>query len=572
MSLNNLEIPKMKKLIYIFLITIVSPIVCQAQLYPKDYDAVDFAFDSLYSVKYQDYMRVKDSIALVKLYGALNEKINNAAVTDELIITNSSIHSLPISVSKLSNVNKVVFINCKNLDVPKVLDQLADLPALKSLAFTNCGLYSLPDNIVKLTNLESLGLKGNKIVQLNSYIAALPRLKHLDVSNNTLLNEELLFERITNMIHLTHLDANYCAIRSLPRVGVSKLSHLSLSGNLLKELNQEIKATYLDISANPFLEVEQVMNQLSNNQNLRYLNLSYNKLTDLPANIGDLSTLVSLNLRGNKLTILPDEIGELASLNVLKVDNPDVYLRTNQLVSLPPGLGRLTNLDSLYLSGNKLKDLPDGFAKLSNLKFLDLSWNKFESFPTEIISLGNLSYLNLAVNHVKTIPENIGNLVKLNYLNCQGDFFVNYQLKIKTIPNTIGQLTQLKTLILADNVIEQIPESISNCAQLKTIDLKDNLLNNLPESFGQLTLLKSLNLKANEFGKLPQSFSKLKALEFLNLSFNFKFESLQVSSLLGNLNTLKELNLTDCYMTEEAVVELQKKLEQTIIITRVTRK
>lgn len=569
MSLNNLEIPKMKKLIYIFLMTLISPIVCKAQLYPKNYDAIDFAFDSLYSLKYQDYMRVKDSIALAKLYRALDEKIINAAVTDELIITNSSIDSLPIGVSELSNVKKVVFINCKNLDVPKVLDQLAELPSLKSLALTNCGLYSLPDNIVKLTNLESLGLKGNKIVQLSSYITALPHLKHLDVSNNSVLNEELLFERITNMLHLTHLEANYCAIRSLPRIGVFHLSHLSLSGNLLKELNQEIKASYLDISSNPYLEVEQVIYQLSNNQNLEHLNLSNNKLTDLPSNIGDLRTLVSLNLRGNELTTLPDEIGELASLKVLKVDNPDVYLRTNQLLHLPDGLGLLTNLDSLYLSGNKLKDLPNSFAKLSSLKFLDLSWNKFENFPSEIISLSNLSYLNLAVNHIKTIPENISNLVKLNYLNCQGDFFVNYQLKIKAIPNTIGQLTQLKTLILADNVIEQIPASIGNCAQLKTLDLKDNLLNNLPESFGQLTSLKSLNLKANEFGKLPQSFSKLHALEYLNLSFNFKFESLQVSSLLINLSTLKELNLTDCYMTEEAIIELQQKLKHTEIITKI---
>ena len=118
-------------------------------------------------------------------------------------------------------------------------------------------------------------------------------------------------------------------------------------------------------------------------------------------------------------------------------------------------------------------------------------------------------------------------------------------------------------------MIEQIPASIGNCAQLKTLDLKDNLLNNLPESFGQLTSLKSLNLKANEFGKLPQSFSKLHALEYLNLSFNFKFESLQVSSLLINLGTLKELNLTDCYMTEEAIIELQQKLKHTEIITKI---
>jgi len=563
----------MKKILLFPLLFCISIGFVDAQLYPKDYDAVDFAFDSLYSVKYQKFLRAKDSISLTLVYADLEAKILEAGTRKELIITNSTIHTLPIGIEKLVNLEKVVFANCKKLELEKVLEQLAPLKNIQYLELSNCGLYSLPANIEKLSSLQSLNLKENKIVRLPDELQNLKNLNTLDVSNGSVINEELLFELIANIPQLKNVFANYCNIRALPPIASqSQFNQLHLSGNLLKKMPIDLKVKQLDLSSNPYLEVEALFTNLGNYNMLEDLNLSYNKWTVLPASIEKLRSVKSLNLRGNKLTLLPEEIGNLTALKVLKIDNPDQYLNTNQLESLPSSIGKLVALDSLFLSGNKIQTLPPGFNKLSNLVYLDLSWNQLEIFPKAVLGLSKLQYLDLAINHVLMLPDELVNLSALKYLNLQGDFFVNYKLKIKTLPTDMGKLTNLETLILSDNVIEFLPESFGQCKQLAYLDLKGNLLANLPASFGDLTHLKSLDLKANELINLPASFSNLATMEDLNLSFNFKIQSDAAAALIGKLGNLKTLNITDSYFSKTAVEALMKALPTTKIVTQTSLK
>ena len=67
-----------------------------------------------------------------------------------------------------------------------------------------------------------------------------------------------------------------------------------------------------------------------------------NQLVGLPTSIHRLTKLEELHLDGNKLTELPAEIGDLRELRVLNV-------RKNQLVGLPTSIQRLTKLDELNL-------------------------------------------------------------------------------------------------------------------------------------------------------------------------------------------------------------------------------
>jgi Leucine-rich repeat (LRR) protein len=563
----------MKKILFICLLFIFSLATLNAQLYPKDYDAIDFAFDSLYSVKYQKFLRAKDSTSLYILYQDLESKIQEAEERRELVITNSTIHSLPLGVEKLVNLEKVVFANCKNLDLAKVIEQLAPLKNVSYLEFSNCGLYSIPSDIEKLANLNTLNLRGNRIVRLPETLQNLKNLNQLDVSISSVINEDFLFELIAKMPQLKNVSANFCGIRELPiAASQSQFDHLNLSGNLLRKMPVDLKVKSLDISANPYLELESLFTNLANYKMLVHLNVAYNKWTLLPISIGKLTRIKSLNLRGNNLTALPEEIGNLVALEVLKVDNPDRYLNTNQLTALPNNISNLIALDSLFLSGNKIQSLPTGFAKLTQLIYLDLSWNNLESFPKSVLSLNKLQHLDLAINHVLALPAEIINLTELKYLNLQGDFFVNYKLKIKTIPNEIGQLNKLETLILSDNIIEFLPESIGQCKALKHLDIKDNLLSTLPNSFGALSNLEYLNLKANEITGLANSFSSLQVLEYLNLSFNFKIQSDTAAALIGKLTQLKTLNITDSYFTKLAVDGLIENLPTTNIISQSLRK
>ena len=87
------------------------------------------------------------------------------------------------------------------------------------------------------------------------------------------------------------------------------------------------------------------------------LDLSYDWLTSVPAEIGQLTSLTVLGLNDNQLTSVPAEIGQLASLKVL-------FLWDNRLTSVPAEIGQLTLLTALDLSGNQLTSVPAAIREL----------------------------------------------------------------------------------------------------------------------------------------------------------------------------------------------------------------
>ncbi len=139
------------------------------------------------------------------------------------------------------------------------------------------------------------------------------------------------------------------------------------------------------------------------------LDLSYRKLKSLPPEIGKLTNLQKLELQNNQLSSLPPELGQLTNLT-------DLYLYNNQLSSLPPELGQLTNLEWLNLQNNQLSSLPVEISQLTNLEWLALPNNQLSSLPPELGQLTNLRKLYLNNNQLSSLPSELGNLKKLEWI------------------------------------------------------------------------------------------------------------------------------------------------------------
>ena len=118
-----------------------------------------------------------------------------------------------------------------------------------------------------------------------------------------------------------------------------------------------------------------------------------NQLVGLPASIHRLTKLEGLHLDGNKLTELPAEIGDLRELRRLLV-------RNNQLVGLPTSIQRLTKLEVLYLYGNKLTELPAEIGDLRKLSELDVRHNPLTvDAIRRTLKLGKKGVYDLAGKH-----------------------------------------------------------------------------------------------------------------------------------------------------------------------------
>jgi len=128
------------------------------------------------------------------------------------------------------------------------------------------------------------------------------------------------------------------------------------------------------------------------------LDLSKNRISHLPPEIGELEHLKVLDISGTGLEELPPEIGKLSSLRVLKALN-------NKLTSLPKEIGQLKSLMKLDLHNNSLTLIPIEIGQLAQLTGLSLGYNQLSSLPPEIRKLDKLAVLYLDGNPLPIPPE-----------------------------------------------------------------------------------------------------------------------------------------------------------------------
>ena len=146
---------------------------------------------------------------------------------------------------------------------------------------------------------------------------------------------------------------------------------------------------------------------------LEVLNISGNRLSDLPHQLPRLHRLQVLFASDNDFCVLPEVLGDCHGLQVVgfkanhiaqvppKALPPALrwlILTDNALATLPEALGQRPALQKLMLAGNQLQTLPESLQAAQQLELLRISANRLSGVPQWLSELPRLSWLALAGN------------------------------------------------------------------------------------------------------------------------------------------------------------------------------
>ncbi|XP_020240788.1 plant intracellular Ras-group-related LRR protein 7 isoform X2 [Asparagus officinalis] len=173
-------------------------------------------------------------------------------------------------------------------------------------------------------------------------------------------------------------------------------------------------------------------------------------------------------LRDFKLKVLPGEIFEVGS-SVRTLD-----LTNNKIVEIPSDIGKLVSAQRLVLASNLIERLPNNLGNLRSLKVLTLDGNRLRNLPDEC-ALSRLEQLSITNNILICLPNTVGHLHNLLILNVSSN-------KLKSLPESIGGCTSLEEFQANDNLIEELPLSICNLIHLKSLFLNKNNMHQLPQN------------------------------------------------------------------------------------------
>ncbi|CAF1371365.1 unnamed protein product [Adineta steineri] len=239
----------------------------------------------------------------------------------EFELDDNSIRSLPSEIELLATSLQTFYVY--NTPVAHLPDQIGKLRNLKRLTLSNTGLIDLPNSVGDLSLLKHLCLPLNKLTSLPTTLENLQNLIYMDLNSNPQLRS---VQSLNGLQQLRTLDTSNCSIERLPS-NLPNLSYLNMQYNKLTNLvnirtlgNDTPISKVFHFSKN---RIHSVPPQIGHVRDLSIFGLSHNKLASLPSDLLDVTTLHRLDIRSNRFSITNLQI-IAAKFNTT---NPDLTLQ-----------------------------------------------------------------------------------------------------------------------------------------------------------------------------------------------------------------------------------------------------
>lgn len=406
--------------------------------------------------------RFPEDVKALKMLKHLDLSINYLVEIPDFLGSMSHLKQLNLSRNQLESLPQGLgFLPCLevlNLSQNKLTDlpDLSKCVALKTVEVTQNQFTSFPEGICHCPNLEtciftenrievlpdlifslraiSVTLNKNRLISLNTVnLLRCERLRAVNVDDNQLSRDEIelfvskapreiriSFERNVSNLHTTDLQEMGNDSSKSKSVASSARKLIGQPGpstsTVNKHLEMATKSRILQLKGTGLKKIPDEIEQLA--EVLRNLELSENKIREIPLFIGQFSQLKQLHLSNNCLELLPDEIGSMKKLEILN------------------------------LAGNRIKALPDTIVGCTDLRTIDVSSNCFKQFPTSIIACLQLDLLNLNANQIETLPDEVSQLKVI-------ELSLN-QNRLKSLNATnLTKAQRLRTLRVDENCLEK---------------------------------------------------------------------------------------------------------------------
>jgi len=249
------------------------------------------------------------------------------------------------------------------------------------------------------------------------------------------------------------------------------------------------------------------------NPEIRHLDLSNNRVTNVHLTFGFYGNLESLDLSSNLLhTLGLTNFGMQQNLITLNISSNMIHTLARN------ALDGLTSLKELNLASNNISEISEqAFKSISELEVLDLSDNSITSLSDELLkNLHKIRTLILNKNSLLEVPTN--NLALAPSLE-RVDLSDNLILELDR--DSLPSLPSLISLNLSNNVIRYIADvAFDRLPDLRYLDLSGNNLTSVPTAaLARLNVLTGLVLSTNPLGYLEAvAFRNLFELRILDLN------------------------------------------------------